>query len=74
MTSRQLCQFCILDEEGRRLLKTAMDELGLSARTHDRILPVARTIADLEGAAHIQAAHLSEAIRDRRLARKRWVR
>ncbi len=74
MTSRQLRKFCVLDDEGRGLLKTAMDELGLSARAHDRILRVARTIADLEGAAHIQAAHLSEAISYRSLDRKLWAR
>ncbi len=74
MTSRQLRKFCVLDEEGRGLLKTAMDELGLSARAHDRILRVARTIADLEGAAQIQAAHLSEAISYRSLDRKLWAR
>ncbi len=74
MTSRQLRKFCALDEEGRGLLKTAMDELGLSARAHDRILRVARTIADLEGAAQIQAAHLSEAISYRSLDRKLWAR
>ncbi len=74
MTSRQLRKFCVLDEEGRGLLKTAMDELGLSARAHDRILRVARTIADLEGAPQIQAAHLSEAISYRSLDRKLWAR
>jgi magnesium chelatase family protein len=74
MTSRQLRKFCVLDEEGRGLLKTAMDELGLSARAHDRILRVARTIADLEGAAQIQAAHLGEAISYRSLDRKLWAR
>jgi magnesium chelatase family protein len=47
MTSRQLRRFCPLDLEGRDLLKNAMDELGLAARAHDRILRVARTIADL---------------------------
>src|SRR5262245_28847991 len=56
MTSRQLRKFCPLDEECRNLLKTAMDELGLSARAHDRILRVARTIADLEGSESIGPA------------------
>jgi magnesium chelatase family protein len=74
MSSRQLRKHCLLDAEGKALLKTAMDELGLSARAHDRILRVARTIADLEGAAMIQAAHLSEAINYRTLDRKLWVR
>jgi magnesium chelatase family protein len=74
MSSRQLRRFAPLDEEGRELLRTAMDELGLSARAHDRILRVARTIADLEGAADIQSVHLSEAINYRTLDRKLWAR
>lgn len=74
MTSRQLRRFCVLDDEGRSLLKSAMDELGLSARAHDRILRVARTIADLEGVPAIQPAHLSEAIGYRTLDRKLWAR
>src|SRR6516225_5591430 len=74
MTSRQLRKFCILNEEGRGLLKSAMEELGLSARAHDRILRVARTIADLEGAETIQPGHLSEGINYRSLDRKLWAR
>jgi magnesium chelatase family protein len=74
MTSRQLRRYCPLDQDGRDLLKNAMDELGLSARAHDRILRVARTIADLEGAATIQQSHLSEAINYRTLDRKLWAR
>jgi magnesium chelatase family protein len=74
MTSRQLRRYCALDDEGRRLLKTAMEDLGLSARAHDRILRVARTIADLEGSPDIRPAHLSEAINYRSLDRKLWAR
>jgi magnesium chelatase family protein len=74
MATRQLRRFCALGDEPRGLLKTAMDELGLSARAHDRILRVARTIADLEGAADISAAHISEAISYRTLDRKLWAR
>jgi len=74
MTSRQLRKFCVLDDEGRGLLKTAMDELGLSARAHDRILRVARTCADLEGLAEIRPVHVIEAIGYRSLDRKLWAR
>jgi magnesium chelatase family protein len=74
MTTRQLRKYCVLDAEGRQLLQTAMDELGLSARAHDRILRVARTIADLEGAADIKPAHVIEAIGYRSLDRKLWAR
>jgi magnesium chelatase family protein len=63
-----------LDEEGKGLLKNAMEELGLSARAHDRILRVARTIADLEEATDIRPGHLSEAIGYRSLDRKLWAR
>jgi magnesium chelatase family protein len=74
MGSRQLRKYCPTDVEGKALLRTAMEELGLSARAHDRILRMARTIADLEGSADVQAAHLSEAINYRSLDRKLWAR
>jgi magnesium chelatase family protein len=74
MTTRQLRKYCPLDVEGKRLLQTAMEDLGLSARAHDRILRVARTIADLEGCADLQAAHVLEAIGYRSLDRKLWAR
>jgi magnesium chelatase family protein len=74
MTSRQLRRYCAMKDESRSLLKTAMEELGLSARAHDRILRVARTLADLEGAMEIGAAHVSEAIGYRTLDRKLWAR
>ncbi|MFN4260346.1 MAG: YifB family Mg chelatase-like AAA ATPase [Gemmataceae bacterium] len=74
MTSRQLRKYCLLDAECHNLLQTAMDELGLSARAHDRILRVARTIADLDGHDTIQAQHLMEAIHYRTLDRKLWAR
>jgi magnesium chelatase family protein len=60
---------CAIDAAGRRLLHDAAEKLGLSARAHDRILRVARTIADLEGAELIRTAHLAEAIQYRALDR-----
>jgi magnesium chelatase family protein len=74
MSTRQLRRHCLLDDEGKQLLKTAMDELGLSARAHDRILRVSRTIADLEPSERIRAAHVVEAISYRSLDRKLWRR
>jgi magnesium chelatase family protein len=72
MGSRELQRFCRLDERGRQLLQTAMQRLGLSARAYDRILKVARTIADLEGADAIAPHHLAEAIQYRSLDRQYW--
>jgi magnesium chelatase family protein len=74
MNSRQLRRHCVLDAASQALLKTAMESLGLSARAHDRILRVARTIADIEGSANIDASHLTEAISYRSLDRKLWAR
>jgi len=70
MTSRQVRQFCKLDPAGETILKQAMTELGLSARAHDKVLRIARTIADLDRVADIAANHLAEAIQYRRLDRK----
>ncbi len=70
MTHRQLERFCPLDPAGEMYLKQAMTELGLSARAHDKICKVARTIADLEGAPDIRSEHVNEAIGYRRLDRK----
>jgi magnesium chelatase family protein len=74
MTTKQLRRHCVLDSASRELLRTAMEELGLSARAHDRILRVARTIADLEQSREILPAHVSEAINYRSLDRKLWSR
>src|SRR5262245_9951253 len=74
MSTRQLRRHCMLDADSRGILQKAMDELGLSARAHDRILRVSRTIADLEGSERIQSAHVIEAIGYRTLDRKLWAR
>lgn len=73
MQRKELTQFCSIAPEGKLLLKNAMDRLGLSARAYDRILKVARTIADLGGFEHIETAHLSEAIQLRCLDRENWA-
>ena len=65
-------RYCKLDRAGTALIRLAMDSLGFSARAYDRILKVARTIADLEGSDKIQASHLSEAINYRNLDREGW--
>ncbi|NBU11026.1 MAG: ATP-binding protein, partial [Proteobacteria bacterium] len=70
MGTRELKEFCGLDEAAGELLRHAMTEMGLSARAHDRILKVARTIADLAASAHITAEHLGEAIQYRTLDRQ----
>jgi magnesium chelatase family protein len=69
MTNRHIKKFCAIDEESQRLLETAVDRLGLSARAYVRILKVARTIADLDGREDISSAHISEAIQYRSLDR-----
>ena len=72
MGSRELKLFCELDEAARELLKFAMTDMNLSARAYDRILKVARTIADLAGAENIASDHISEAIQYRSLDRQLW--
>ena len=65
MTPAMIGQHCALDAAGEKLMKNAFDRLGLTGRSHDRILRMARTIADLEGCEHIEAGHLAEAIQYR---------
>jgi len=72
MTSKQLRQICRIDQAGQTLIKNAMEKLNLSARAYDRILKVARTIADLDASAGINAEHLAEAIQYRSLDRENW--
>ncbi len=72
MSSKLIREHCEIDSAGKTLLKKAMERLGLSARAYDRILKVARTIADLEGTENIQSYHLAEAIQYRSLDRSGW--
>ena len=73
MTNRHVKQFCRLTPDADGLLGQAMEELGLSARAYNKILKVARTIADLAGADDIGIEHVSEAIQYRSLDRSVWV-
>jgi magnesium chelatase family protein len=72
MSSKDLKSFVPLDTESESLLRLALTELSLSARAYDRILKVARTIADLAAAEKVDATHLSEAIQYRTLDRQIW--
>jgi magnesium chelatase family protein len=73
MDSKWLKEHCAIDEPGKRLLATAMERLKLSARAYDRILKVARTIADLSCSERIESQHLAEAIQYRSLDRENWA-
>ena len=71
MSSRHIKKHCAVDDASCRLLESAIDKLGLSARAYNRILKIARTIADLEKSDNISTAHISEAIQYRNLDRGR---
>jgi magnesium chelatase family protein len=73
MSVKQIREFCSLSEESKTLLKTAMERLHLSARAYDRILKVARTIADLANERNISPDHIAEAIQYRSLDREGWL-
>jgi len=69
MSSRHIKTHCKIDDASRRILESAIDKLGLSARAFNRVLKIARTIADLEGEPNILVDHISEAIQYRNLDR-----
>ncbi len=73
MSAKYVQDLCLLDQSGKKLLKSAMERLNLSARAYDRILKVARTIADMEQEEHILNQHLAEAIQFRNLDRQSWL-
>lgn len=72
MSSRLIRKYCRIDETGQQLMKSAMERLDLSARAYDRILKVARTIADLDDSTDVKTEHLSEAINYRSMDRANW--
>ena len=73
MTPKMLAEYATPDEAGLNLLRGAMERLNLSARAYDRILKVARTIADLDASPTIQSMHIAEAIGYRNLDRENWA-
>ena len=73
MPPRLIRKCCAISADGEKLLENAISRLGLSARAHDRILKVSRTIADLDGAANVEPKHLGEAIQYRTLDRSYWA-
>ena len=73
MSSKQQRTFALPDKAGSELLKNAMQRLNLSARAYDRIIKVARTIADLDDSEHVLSNHIAEAINYRNLDREGWA-
>jgi magnesium chelatase family protein len=72
MSTREIRQYCQVTGAGMNLLRNSIQEMGLSARAHDKVLRVARTIADLDGSAEILPEHVSEAVNYRMLDRQFW--
>ncbi len=73
MNTKQIREHCKMDDASKNLLKNAMERLNLTARAYDRILKVARTIADLESAEAVLGQHIAEAIQYRSLDREGWL-
>jgi magnesium chelatase family protein len=69
---RRLREFCLLDAAAEKALEMAVRRLALSARAHDRILKVSRTVAELGGSEHIQAKHIPDAVQSTSLEREYW--
>jgi magnesium chelatase family protein len=72
MPSNLIRSLCVLDDAGERTLEMAVRRMGLSARAHDRILKVARTVADLDRSDRVSAKHVAEAVQYRSLDRNYW--
>jgi magnesium chelatase family protein len=73
MPAREIRKICALDDAGERTLEMAVRRMGLSARAHDRILKVARTVADLDHSPTVTAKHLAEAVQYRSMDRNYWT-
>jgi len=73
MGPRHIRKFCVLTPDCEKIMENAVTKLGFSARGYDRILKVARTVADLEGSENLQSKHLSEAVQYRTLDRNLWI-